>query len=123
MTMKLKQLLEGYAWERNADGSLPTLADATAKYESNLKEQDDIDHLTSKEDSGKEKFNTVLDIVSRAEDLVQNLRNNTAANTGLERSVRAGYLKAYNELLDILSDIGYEIEIDMYSVAGKIKKN
>lgn len=27
MTMKLKQLLEGYAWERNADGSLPTLKD------------------------------------------------------------------------------------------------
>ena len=31
--MKLKTLLEGYAWERNADGSLPTLADATQKHE------------------------------------------------------------------------------------------
>ena len=37
--MKLKQLLEGYAWERNADGSLPTLADAVAKHEQNIKEQ------------------------------------------------------------------------------------
>lgn len=36
--MKLKQLLEGYAWERNADGSLPTLADATAKHQANLNE-------------------------------------------------------------------------------------
>ena len=36
--MKLKQLLEGYAWERNSDGSLPTLADATAKHQSNLNE-------------------------------------------------------------------------------------
>lgn len=36
--MKLKQLLEGYAWERKADGSLPTLADATAKHQSNLNE-------------------------------------------------------------------------------------
>ena len=26
--MKLKKLLEGYAWERKSDGSLPTLADA-----------------------------------------------------------------------------------------------
>jgi len=43
MAMKLKQLLEGYAWERKADGSLPTLADATAKHESNLKEQSDDD--------------------------------------------------------------------------------
>ena len=37
--MKLKQLLEGYAWERKADGSLPTLADATSKHEQNIKEQ------------------------------------------------------------------------------------
>lgn len=43
MTMKLKQLLEGYAWERKSDGSLPTLADATAKHASNLKEQSDDD--------------------------------------------------------------------------------
>ena len=31
--MKLKALLEGYAWERNVDGSLPTLADATSKHQ------------------------------------------------------------------------------------------
>ena len=36
--MKLKQLLEGYAWERNSDGSLPTLDDATAKHQANLNE-------------------------------------------------------------------------------------
>tara|TARA_R110000803_G_scaffold116035_1_gene184656 strand:+ start:92 stop:382 length:291 start_codon:yes stop_codon:yes gene_type:complete len=37
--MKLKQLLEGYAWERKAGAPLPTLADATAKHEQNIKEQ------------------------------------------------------------------------------------
>ncbi len=31
--MKLKQLLEGYAWERRADGSLPTLSDVTTIHE------------------------------------------------------------------------------------------
>ena len=36
--MKLKQLLEGYSWERKADGSLPTLADAIEKHQSNLNE-------------------------------------------------------------------------------------
>ena len=41
--MKLKQLLEGYAWERNSDGSLPTLADSTAKHEQNIKEQSEFD--------------------------------------------------------------------------------
>ena len=37
--MKLKRLLEGYAWERNADGSLPTLADAAATHAKNIQEQ------------------------------------------------------------------------------------
>lgn len=36
--MKLKQLLEGYAWERKADGSLPTLSDAIEQHQANLKE-------------------------------------------------------------------------------------
>jgi hypothetical protein len=35
MTLKLKALLEGYAWERRADGSLPTLRDAIAVHEAN----------------------------------------------------------------------------------------
>ena len=32
---KLKSLLEGFAWERKADGSLPTLAEVQAEYEKN----------------------------------------------------------------------------------------
>ena len=31
--MKLKQLLEGYAWQRRSDGSLPTLSDVTTIHE------------------------------------------------------------------------------------------
>ena len=38
---KLKDiLLEGYAWERKADGSLPTLKDAIATHRSNLSESE-----------------------------------------------------------------------------------
>ena len=40
--MKLKKLLEGYAWERNADGSLPTLADATKTHTKNLEEANNL---------------------------------------------------------------------------------
>lgn len=39
--MKLKSLLEGYAWERKADGSLPTLADAAATHAKNIEETKD----------------------------------------------------------------------------------
>jgi hypothetical protein len=35
MSIKLKSLLEGYAWERKADGSLPTLRDSIAVHEAN----------------------------------------------------------------------------------------
>jgi hypothetical protein len=38
--IKLKNLLkEGFAWERNPDGSLPTLADAARKHQKNIQEQ------------------------------------------------------------------------------------
>ena len=38
--IKLKKILkEGFSWERNADGSLPTLADATKNHQKNLQEQ------------------------------------------------------------------------------------
>jgi len=38
--IKLKNILaEGFAWERKADGSLPTLADTTAAYEAKMREQ------------------------------------------------------------------------------------
>jgi hypothetical protein len=42
--IKLKNILrEGYAWERKADGSLPTLADTSAAYAANMQEQVDDD--------------------------------------------------------------------------------
>jgi hypothetical protein len=40
--MKLKNLLEGYAWERNKDGSLPTLADAAKTHTKNLEEASNL---------------------------------------------------------------------------------
>ena len=40
--MKLKKLLEGYAWERNKDGSLPTLADASKTHSKNLEEANNL---------------------------------------------------------------------------------
>lgn len=54
----------------------------------------------------------ILDLVSTAEDLVQNLRSNMATNSVLQREEKMGYLRAYDELLDVLSDIGYQAEMD-----------
>ncbi len=41
--IKLKNILaEGFAWERKADGSLPTIADTTAAYERKLQEEAEL---------------------------------------------------------------------------------
>lgn len=70
---------------------------------------DDVKPKPIKEGSIDNK--TVLDLVSSAEDIVQNLRSNMATNSVLQREEKMGYLKAYDELLDVLSDIGYQAEM------------
>jgi hypothetical protein len=40
--MKLKALLEGYAWERTPGKGLPTLAEVEAQYRKKLTEDDDL---------------------------------------------------------------------------------
>jgi hypothetical protein len=142
MSIKLKTLLEGYAWERKADGSLPTLKDAIAVHEANKGSKPDyidLDKDGDKEEPmkkaakeineyGEDEFDRssqmygggkssregkeILDLVSEAEDMVQNLRRNMATNSVLQRQEKMGYLKAYDELLDLLSDIGYQAEME-----------
>jgi hypothetical protein len=127
--LKLKSLLsEGFAWERKAGKPLPSLAEVQAEYERNLKENEDAkpdfrdadgdgNETESWKDAEKDKLKegygdpTILDLVSSAEDMVQNLRSNMATNSVLQREEKMGYLKAYDELLDILSDIGYQAEM------------
>ena len=138
MALKLKSLLEGYAWERKADGSLPTLKDSIAVHEANkakkeprwqdndgdgkwyepedLNEygEDEFDRNPEMYGSGKSKREgkEILDLVSEAEDMVQRLRSNMATNSVLQRTEKMGYLKAYDELLDLLSDIGFQAEME-----------
>lgn len=141
--IKLKSILkEGFAWERKADGSLPTLQDAIAVHEANKGSKPDYIDLdndgNTKEpmksaakdikEYGEDEFNRnpemygggksrregkeILDLVSKAEDMVQNLRRNMATNSILQRAEKMGYMEAFNELLDVLSDIGYQAEMD-----------
>jgi hypothetical protein len=125
MTLKLKSLLEGFAWERRADGSLPTIKDAIAVHEANQgskpdyidldKDGNETESMKSAAKDVKLKEgrndNGLLDLVSEAENVVQRLRSNMATNSVLQRTEKMGYLGAYDELLDILSEIGYQSEM------------
>ena len=42
MKLKLKSLLEGFAWERTPGKALPTMADVQRKYQRNLREDDEF---------------------------------------------------------------------------------
>ena len=142
--MKLKQLLEGYAWERRADGSLPTLADATAKHNSNLKEQSYDDIIgTDIGDTETIKNTAVLSIENNRCVFVVSV----GANDNTVRLIPDGATLDYlanvspGKIQDVLhkfceqstgikfspvyndSGAGYAFEIDMYSVADKIKRN
>ena len=134
--LKLKSLLsEGFAWERKAGKPLPTLSEVQAEYERNLKENEDAkpdfrdvdgdgNETESWKDAEKDKLKegsidnkTVLDLVSSAENMLQNLRDNMAdkkrkRSSVLQREEIDGYLRAYADLLDILSDIGYQAEME-----------
>jgi hypothetical protein len=141
--LKLKSLIkEGFAWERKADGSLPTLKDAIAVHEANQAAKPDYIDLDKDGDKketmrkaakdlneyGEDEFDRssqmysggkssrdgkdILDLVSHAEDLVQNLRRNMATNSVLQREEKMGYLRAYDELLEVLSDIGFQAEME-----------
>jgi hypothetical protein len=133
--LKLKSLLsEGFAWERKSGKPLPTLSEVQAEYERNLKEAEDakpdyrdVDSDGNETESWKKAERdklkegsidnkTVLDLVSSAEDMLQNLRDNMAdkkrkPGSVLQREEIDGYLRAYADLLDILSDIGYQAEM------------
>jgi hypothetical protein len=124
MGLKLKALLEGYAWERKPDGSLPTLKDAIAVHEANKGAKPDYIDIdkdgdteepmkkAAKEVNEGHNDHGILEMVSEAENIVQNLRRNMATNSVLQREEKIGYLRAYDELLDILSDIGVSAEME-----------
>ena len=129
--INLKTLLtEGFAWERKDGKGLPTLSEVQEEYNRKLKETQnakpdfrDVDGddnekeswIQAEKDKLKEGRNDhgILDLVSEAEDLVQNLRNSMSTNSVLQRTEKMGYLSAYDELLDVLSEIGLQAERDM----------
>jgi len=76
--------------------------------------EDEFDRNPEMYGGGKSKREgkEILDLVSEAEDMVQRLRSNMATNSVLQRTEKMGYLKAYDELLDLLSEIGYQSEME-----------
>jgi len=122
--MKLKSLLEGYAWERKADGSLPTLQDAVNKHQENLTEAANIikagmasGRYSITTQQGSIVFIPYADTASQLKKLdsmkiYDELQSYCESKTGLKFSS-----------ITSREGAGYAFEIDMYSIVDIIRGN
>ena len=69
MKIKMKALLEGFAWERTSGKALPTLADVARKHQQNLKEAD-LDSLVGATDSAGAEAGTEAEAGTGKENII-----------------------------------------------------
>lgn len=136
MGLKLKALLEGYAWERKADGSLPTLKDAIAVHEANkakneprwqdndgdgkwyepedLKEygEDEFDRSSQMYGGGKssrEHTGDSSELVEKIEDCVERLMQNLSTNSNVPNAEKTMILKELSKISDLIDTLQDEL--------------
>ena len=134
MALKLKSLLEGYAWERKADGSLPTLKDSIAVHEANKAkkeprwqdndgdgkwyEPEDLNEYGEDEfdrnpemygggKSSRESNGDISEMVEKLEDVLDRCMQDLSTNSNVptsEKSVILRQLVKMSDLIDELQD-------------------
>lgn len=136
MSLKLKSLLEGYAWERKADGSLPTLKDAIAVHEANkakkeprwqdndgdgkwyepedLNEygEDEFDRSSQMYGGGKssrEHTGDSYELVEKIEDCVERLMQNLSTNSNVPTAEKTMILKELSKISDLIDTLQDEL--------------
>ena len=133
MTLKLKTLLEGYAWERKADGSLPTLRDAIAVHEANSGAKPDYIDLDKDGNTeepmksaakdmneyGEREFERIprmssgggnaAEIVEKIEDHVEHIMQNLSTNSNVPNAEKTMILKELVKIADLIDELQNEI--------------
>ena len=136
MGLKLKALLEGYAWERKADGSLPTLKDAIAVHEANKAKkeprwqdndgdgkwyepedlndygEDEFDRSSQMYSGGKssrEYSGDSSELVEKIEDCVERLMQNLSTNSNVPTAEKTMILKELGKISDLIDTLQDEL--------------
>ena len=132
MSIKLKTLLEGYAWERKADGSLPTLRDAIAVHEANTGAKPDYIDLDKDGNTeepmksaakdmneyGEHEFDrnprmsggsSASEIVEQIEDHVEHIMQNLSTNSNVPNAEKTMILKELVKIADLIDELQNEI--------------
>ena len=132
MALKLKKLLEGYAWERKADGSLPTLKDSIAVHEANKAkkeprwqdndgdgkwyEPEDLNEYGEDEfdrnpemygggKSSREYAGIPSELVEKIEDCVERLMQNLSTNSNVPNAEKTMILKELVKISDLIDEL------------------
>lgn len=132
MALKLKSLLEGYAWERKADGSLPTLKDSIAVHEANKAkkeprwqdndgdgkwyEPEDLNEYGEDEfdrnpemygggKSSREYAGIPSELVEKIEDCVERLMQNLSTNSNVPNAEKTMILKELVKISDLIDEL------------------
>ena len=136
MAFKLKSLLEGYAWERKADGSLPTLKDSIAVHEANKAkkeprwqdndgdgkwyEPEDLNEYGEDEfdrnpemygggKSSREYAGIPSELVEKIEDCVERLMQNLSTNSNVPNAEKTMILKELVKISDLIDTLQDEL--------------
>ncbi|CAB4160302.1 hypothetical protein UFOVP723_133 [uncultured Caudovirales phage] len=136
MALKLKSLLEGYAWERKADGSLPTLKDSIAVHEANKAkkeprwqdndgdgkwyEPEDLNEYGEDEfdrnpemygggKSSREYAGIPSELVEKIEDCVERLMQNLSTNSNVPNAEKTMILKELVKISDLIDTLQDEL--------------
>jgi len=136
MALKLKTLLEGYAWERKVDGSLPTLKDSIAVHEANKAkkeprwqdndgdgkwyEPEDLNEYGEDEfdrnpdmygggKSSREYAGIPSELVEKIEDCVERLMQNLSTNSNVPNAEKTMILKELVKISDLIDTLQDEL--------------
>jgi len=107
--MKLKKLLEGYAWERKDGQSLPTLNDVQKKYNEKISEApiqynpNDYESAKLNKGLGDEDPEVIVKLLEDAEDELNLITSNMSTDSNLSTTDKVIYLASLRKINYIIN--------------------
>jgi len=106
--IKLKKLIkEGYAWERDENGALPTLESSTAKHAENVKEASTNE----------------LDLVKNAIGKISQADDTPYREGGVIEAIEDGYYAMADNLPNMINDIAKAIKIHAKALPADMQES
>ena len=122
MTLKLKSLLEGFAWQREAGKPLPTLADTTAAHAAKLAEQSAEQAISNPMETPLKESDDIFDEIA-AELGISSEAFDEAANKSMAELdiIEKIYMSDHYTKSEAMSMIADMLDVDINEAADGVK--